>query len=602
MKAFRHDHSRESGQRTRPPFPAKGPHLRSWHARDYWWWLLDLFEASRAARVALYLTASAMVLGGATWYWAYPWWNKRNSLRIAHAWLASGHLRYAADAAQQAAVADPSNPEPWQIAADLAQRGGQMDLALNYARRAAELAPGDPALVIAWAAAALRADAQSEASRALDQLPVNEQAASPFVQRLRGELARRQLRLTAARNFFEAARRLEGPGAINEVPLGLILLNATDPKERQRGLALLTKWTGNREWGATALRTLLEDALTRNDPVALRRWAEALRIHPGCTVGDMPRCLLALAKSDEKHYVEVLADLEKNHAVTPQAAAQLLSWLNQIGRGADAVRWMGTLPADAMQRPPLAVAGAEALRQAGDWPALSAWTQDKNWGTEADFLRWSYAFQAAQMLGDAARADELWRTLYNHAEVNSVHALFAASQLYSWGRLQEGEALWWRAANQEGQIAIDALGSLARHYQVRRDAEGQYRVFRQLHLLKPGDRSIGNNFAFFAALTGREQRLAETTARANLEQEPQNTAFAATLAFTLLQQGRAAEALRVLRPRAPEAPGSPAVGFVYGLTLAADGHPAEARRLLQGLAPESLTIREVELITAALGN
>lgn len=248
MKAFHRDHDPEPRKRTRPPFPAKGARLGSLHARDYWWWLLDLFEASRAARVALYLAATAVVLGGATWFWAYPWWAKRNAVRIAQAWLASGHLRYAAEAAQQATLADPSNPEPWQIAAELARRGDQPDLALNYSRRAAELAPGDPAIITAWAAAALRAEAPAEAGRALDQLPVEAQAASPHVQRLRGEIARRALRLTAARNFFEAARRLEGPAAVNEVPLGLILLNATDPRERQRGLTLLDKWAGDREW------------------------------------------------------------------------------------------------------------------------------------------------------------------------------------------------------------------------------------------------------------------------------------------------------------------------------------------------------------------
>ena len=60
-----------------------------------------------------------------------------------------------------------------------------------------------------------------------------------------------------------------------------------------------------------------------------------------------------------------------------------------------------------------------------------------------------------------------------------------------------------RVAGQEGQVATEALGSLARHYQTHRDAEGQYRVFRQLHLLRPQDRAVGNNFAFFAALTER---------------------------------------------------------------------------------------------------
>jgi predicted Zn-dependent protease len=570
--------------------------------REWWWWLLDLFEASRAARVALYLAATAVVAGGAVWFWAYPAWNRRNAVRIARAWLAAGQLRYAAEAAQTAAAADPANPEPWLIAAELARRGGQQTVALNYARRAAELAPTDPAAVIGWAAAALRADEPAEADRALDGLPIEQQALSPHVQRLRGELARREGRLTPAMHYFEAARRLEGPAAINEVPLGLILLNAADPAERQRGLDLLRKWAADRDWGAAALRMLLEDAFTRDDRPALRQWAAALRAHPACTVADMPRCLLALAKADAPGYAAMLASLKKDHAATPQGAAQLLSWLNQIGRGADAVEWMRTLPAGPMQRPPLVVAAAEALRQAGDWSALRAWTEDKDWGPDANFLRWTYGLQAAHMLGENRPADELWSTLYSHAQVNGVHGLFAASQLYSWGREQEAEDLWWRVADQEGQVATEALGSLARLYQTRRDAEGQYRVFRQLHFLRPQDRAVGNNFAFFAALTDREPRPAEQASRENLAAEPGNPVYAATRAFVLLRQSQAGEALALLRPLASGADKSPALAFVYGLALAGTNRKAEARPLLTGLPPETLTLREVELIKSALAD
>jgi hypothetical protein len=217
-------------------------------------------------------------------------------------------------------------------------------------------------------------------------------------------------------------------------------------------------------------------------------------------------------------------------------------------------------------------------------------------------LRWAYAMQAARKLGDEARAQELWRTLDSHAQVNGVHALFAAATVYSWGLGAEAESLWWRAADQEGKISIDALGSLARHYQVQRDAEGQYRVFRRLHSLRPQDAAVGNNFAFFAALTGREQAAAEKIARANLTAEPANLTYLATRAFTLLQGNRADDALALLKPHANEATRSPALGFVYGLALAGTGRQEEARPLLEGLPPSTLTLREVELIKSSLRN
>ncbi len=569
--------------------------------RGWWWWLLDIFEGSRAARVALYLAATGVVAGGIIWFWAYPVWNQRNAIRIAQKWMDAGQLRYAAEAAQQAAAAAPDRPEPWQIAAELARRGGQYEKAMDYSRRAAALAPEDEALTITWAADALRADHPAETDRILDGLPIATQAASAHVQRLRGELARREVRLTAAQGYFEAALRLEGPLAVNEVPLGVILLNARDPAARQRGLGLLRKWTADPEWGATALRTVLNDAIVRADRPAMRAWSEALLQHPRHTRDDMRLGLQGLAGSDENRFSAVLAGLEKDHAVSPAAATQLLSWLNQIGRSADAVRWMQTLPANALRRPPLVVAGAEALRLTGDWSALREWTGTGDWG-EQDFLRWTYGLLAARMLGEDMPAETLERTLYNHAQLSSVHGLFAASSLYGWGREREAVDLWWRVAEQDSRLAIEALGALARHYQMRRDADGLYRAFRRLNLLQPQDRDIGNNFAFYAVLTGREQRRAERIARDNLAAAPQNAAYLATCAFTLTLQNENEAALALLAPRAAEAARFPALGFAYGFGLAKAGRKAEARPLLTGLPPESLTLAEVELIKATLGD
>ena len=595
----------DSGERTVVPFD-KGPwgrlraRLAVFHLRDVWWRLLDFFEAKRSRRIALYCTGVLLVTGIAARIWIYPWWAERNAIRVAQQWLDAGQYRNAAEAAEHASQLAPDRPEPWRIASELARIGGQRDKALQYARRAAELAPEDAALGIGWAAAALNAGDAVEARAALDKQPAEQVAASPEAQRILGEIARQALRLTEAKNHFEAALQLEGPRAINEVPLGLILLRSTDAALRQHGLDLLTKWTTDKDWGPAALRTLLSDAMQRNDRAATLRWAEALRAHPRITVGDMPLWLLALARTDEARYATALADLEQAHAATPAAAAQLLGWLNEIGRSSDAAAWLKTLPAPALRRPPLAALGAESLRASGDWAGLQAWTDGPSWGPEAEFLRWTYGFAAASKLGDAMRADELWRTLFNHGQLNGGHALFAGSTLYSWGFKGEAEKLWWRAAEQDGNNAIEALAALARHYQVNHDADGQYRAFRRLHILQPQDAAIGNNFAFFALLLGREQRLAEQVVRANVEQHPENNDFLATQAFAFTQQGRFNAALSLLKPRAGLAATSPSLGFAYGLALAGNGQKAEAHKLLDHLPPASLTTVEVELIKQAL--
>jgi predicted Zn-dependent protease len=574
--------------------------FRSFDLRDRWWRLLDLLETRKALRWTLYGLLAAALAFGALRVWVYPWWTKRNAIDMARQWISAGRLEFAGEAVQNAVLAAPEQPETWRLAAELARLRGRKSEALEHARHAAMLGPKDPQYVLGWASAALQADMQEEADRALASLSSEDAMHSAFAQRLMGELARRRVQLTAAKNHFEAALRLDGPVAIDEVPLGLILLNATDPKERKRGVDFLSKWTTDQEWGAMALRTLLGDALARDERPAMLQWAEALRAHPRCTMGDMPNCLTALSIADERHFADALATLEKNHAVTPQAAAQLIGWLNQIGRSTDAVAWMKTLPQDGSRRPPVAVVGAEALRQTAAWAELRDWTQQGDWGNDLNFLRWAYGMRAARALGDSTRADDFWRTLRSHATTNSIHALFAGDTIYTWGLVDEAEILWWAAADQGGPNAIQALGTLARHYQMNRDAEGQYRAFRQLYFAHPQDTDASNNFVYFASLTGHDAALVGRLSAENLARDPQNLTYLATRAFVLFMDGRASDALALLKPKAAEKDKSPALAFAYGLALAGTGNKAGARELLGKLDPAMQTTREIELIKATL--
>jgi predicted Zn-dependent protease len=575
--------------------------IRTFDLRDRWWRLLDLLETRRTLRWTLYSLLAAAISFGALRVWVYPWWNKRNAISIARQWISAGRLDLAAEAVHSAVMTAPERPETWQLAAELARLRGRKSEAVEHARHAAMLDLKDPRYVLEWTSVALQADMPEEADRALVALSQDDATRSAFAQRLMGELARRRVQLTSAMNHFEAALHLDGPVAIDEVPLGLILLNAKAPAERQRGLDLLEKWTADPQWGATALRTLLADAVAHDERPSMLRWAEALRANPACTLGDVPNCLSALSRADERYFADVLAVLEKSYEATPQGAAQLVAWLNQIGRSAEAVKWMETLPQDGLKHPPLSVVCAEALRQTASWAELRDLTRNENWG-DTEFLRWAYGMQAARALGDEAKADDFWRSLRADATMNSVHALFAGDTIFTWGLVDNAVILWWAAADQGGPNAIQALGTLARHYQVQRDADGQYRVFRQLHFAHPQDADVSNNFAYFASLTGHDGALAERLAAENLARDPQNLTYLATRAFVTLMDGRASEALALLKPKAAEVEKSPALAFAYGLALAGTGNKDEAQALLGKLDPRTQTPREIELIKTALGN
>jgi len=576
--------------------------FQTFDLRDRWWRLLDYLEAHRGARRGLYCFLAGCILVVISWLWVYPWWAGRNTIGMARQWIAAGRPNYAAEAVQKALEKNPHQPELWLVAAELARLNGQQSMEVEYARRAAQAQPTNPKYALEWAGAALRADLRDEAMQALAGVSSTELERSSIAQRLLGELARRERQFDAAINHFESALKIDGPVAIDEVPLGLCLIGSRDPAPRQRGLVLLSKWTSDREWGASALRFLLEDASAQNDRPAMAKWAGALRIHPRCTVGDVPNCLAALAKSDEAAYSAAISQLKQDHLASPDAAAQLIGWLNQIGRNGDALEWMKILPALTMQRPPLSVSKAESLRLAGDWPALQSWTSQGDWGDKLDFLRWAYGLCAARALGDEKEAGALWLKLYAHVQTDSVHALFAGSTIYTWGLVKEAEALWWLVAGQNNNLALEALGTLARHYQVQRDAGGQYRVFNQLHAMHPQDADVTNNFVFFATLTGNREQLAEQLSRENLALHPGNQTYLATRAFVLLTRGHADQALMAIKPLVSEAGKSSAVAFVYGLALAGTGEKTKAREVLLSLDPGTLTLRETEAIRAALGD
>ena len=593
----------DRSEKKRPAWPGRALlWLRAFELREQWWRLLDYFESHRKARWLLYGFFAGALLVLVSWLWIYPSWARRNTVSMARQWIAAGQPNYAAEAVHQALEKSPHEPELWLLAAELARLNGQKSMEVEYAHEAARLQPGNSKYALEWAGAALRADMQDVAAQVLASVSDQELDRSSFAQRLLGEQARRKQQFDGAVGYFEAALRIDGAGALNEIPLGLCLIATQNDAQRQRGLALLEKWTADREWGAGALEILLNDAMQRNDLPAMAKWAEALRAHPRCTVGDMPKCLSVLVRSDAAKYAEVISQLKQAHLASPESAAQLIGWLNQIGRSAEALEWMRTLPEANLQRPPLAVAKAEALRQMENWPDLCDWTATGDWGGDLDFLRWAYGLRAARALGRDTPAAELWRNLQKHAELNGAHALFAGSTVYTWGMVREAEALWWLAAGQNNNLAVEALGTLARHYQVRRDAAGQYRVFNQLHDMHPRDDDVTNNFVFFAVLTGNREQLAGQLARENSARHPDNQIYRATRGFVLLRSGQTEEARKVIEPLAVEAGRLPADAFVYGLYLAETGERDKAREVLHRLNPALLTLREIELIKTALGD
>jgi len=574
-------------------------------ARENLWALLDALDARPALKRSLIIGVPALLVLSGLGVWGYQHWARTNAIRIARQWLDAGRLDRAGAAVQDALSAEPDLPVSWSLASELAWRKGNRPASVEYARKAAAVGNYQAADVLAWAEASVLADDMEQAGQAMGHIDAATAAESPRALRLSGEIARRGHQFEEARDRFQAALRLDagagaGPLATDEVPLGIVCLQTGSPVDRKRGQALLAKWAPDLNWGTEALRALLADAVAHGDRAATAHWAQALSQHPRCTLGDVPVCLKALADSDPAAFHSMLAALEEKSAPDPNKSAQLLGWLTEIDQGAEAVRWGESLEPSTSMKPPIAVGIAEALRATQRWADLQAWLDRGDWGRDLEFERWALGMVAARQLGDAARADALWESLLSDGRLNPAHALFAGEALYAWGYPKESAELLWVAADR-AELAYQALGSLARLYQVERDAAGQYKAWSRLNAMQPSDRKIANNFAYYAALTdlGSQTKVGKI-AQDNFEKEPDNAVYRSTLAFVLVWGGQATRALKLMEPLAGEWRKSPAVAFAYGAALAGVGRKPEAKEVFYSLNPRELSPRETEWIQNAL--
>jgi predicted Zn-dependent protease len=134
---------------------------------------------------------------------------------------------------------------------------------------------------------------------------------------------------------------------------------------------------------------------------------------------------------------------------------------------------------------------------------------------------------------------------------------------------------------------------------VQRDAVGQYRAFSRLNAMRPDDRRIANNFAYFAALTDMgSQTRNESIAEDNFTSEPTNVVYRSTYVFVLARSGQGSRAMALIEPVSSAWKTSPAVAFAYGSALASVGRKSDAKEVLDSLNPGDLGPMEADWIRA----
>ena len=143
--------------------------------------------------------------------------------------------------------------------------------------------------------------------------------------------------------------------------------------------------------------------------------------------------------------------------------------------------------------------------------------------------------------------------------------------------------------------------ALYRHYAKTTDTQGLYRVLIHLSELDSTNLNIQNNLAQVSLLLNANPEKARRSAADVYHKSPTNPAYMTTYAYSLLTQGNAKEALRIMSSLSEEQLSDPTIGAYYGICLAAL-RDEKARDFLKAGQQAMLLPEEKKLIDKALAS
>jgi hypothetical protein len=245
------------------------------------------------------------------------------------------------------------------------------------------------------------------------------------------------------------------------------------------------------------------------------------------------------------------------------------------------------------------VAVADVLVQLSKWQELEAMTTKAQWN-RFDFLRHAYLSRALREQGKAGAAEHEWAAAAKQASEQSdfLSVLIQTASEWKWEN-ETTDLLWSLSKRSEKQK--EAFLALYRNYAKTADTQGLYRVLLRLSELDTTNLDVQNNRAQVSLLLDANPPEARRLAADVYNKSPKNPAYITTYAYSLLTQGNAKEAVRIMSSLSAEQLSEPNISAYYGICLAATGDE-KARSYLDFGRQANLLPEEKALIDKAYAN
>ena len=555
--------------------PAKPKRVRRKRRRRRFWRHSFQFRSGLVISLFVVLGFGVGLFGFASIRQGWNRWHKTRLLTEAGHLLDGNNLNEAEVLARKALAIDPNSLAAVRILAETTEKQNRAE---TVAWRA-QIARLDPGLEseLNLASAALRFGQLDVARAALGRVAPKDREKAAY-QIVAGWLSRAQGNIAEEERHFAAAVAKEPTNDVYQFNLAVLQILSTDPEKKAAARGQLERLSKVPQFRTEALRALLDNALRQNQTDAANELAQALQMSPQVTFADYLLCLELYRKMSPKKFDALLDKVKPVAAREGHDLGQLLSWMNKNGLASGALKWSDKLPADLTNRPPVAIAVAEALAQTKNWSRLKRWTRSGSWGDD-DYLRLAYqAYATRRSRRTAAEAeaefDALWNSAVAATDGQPEHELALARLASNWELAQEAEQLWLSVAKvpTTRREALDALYAL---YRATDDLPNLRLTAERLHESSPEEVGLAANAARFALLLDHNAAAGRALAKQAYEKAPNDPAVAITYAFALYGTGRTAEGVGILEKLPPDQLNNPHAA-VYAALLYDDENQLDA--------------------------
>lgn len=505
--------------------------------------------------------------------------------------LAKGEHRKALVNAQQVLVLNSNNVTACLVMAELADLSRSPNV-MVWRRRVAEIDPSrSNRLVLAAAALRYEAPPFPTAAQTLGELAsATNDAAFHLVS---AQLALKQNRLSDGEKHIEEAIRLEPANDSHRINLNVIRLESRDRAVSAVAQAELARRTNS----AQALRALVVHFAGRRNFADAARYSASLVQVTNSLWSDKLEHLGVLRGAESPGFDPYLATLQAGAATNAFAASELVTRLTELGLAERALAWVKSLPAPMQKESPLPMTVASALFSMARWRELEETLTAQNWD-DREFARKALLTYAVRKQGAADVAAAHWRDASKLAG-DRPELLGALAQMSAaWGWTNETTVLLWRAAKEfpKERWPLESLQSI---YLRLGNTPGLLEVNALALERQPANAAAQNNWAALALLLNTNLNRAHEVARQVYERNTNNFAFVSTYAWSLRQQGRGGDALKLMEILPAAQLGDPSVAGYYGVLLLEAGQKEKARSYLDKAASASLLPEERQFIAAA---